>query len=57
MAAPRAIARGDQGGRALLHQIGQIGVSGETVAVGESGVPPPVPIGLEQRESEGHSTH
>lgn len=57
MAAPRAIARGDQGGRALLHQIGQIGISGETVAVGESGVPPPVPIGLEQRESEGHSRH
>ena len=52
---PRGVARGDQGGGALLHQIREIGVarkqiSVETVAGG--GAPPPLPMFL-QREREG----
>lgn len=55
---PRGIPWGDQGGGALLHQIGEIGAAreqfaGETVAGGWA--PPPFPVFLE-KEREGRTT-
>lgn len=52
---PRGVARGDQGGGALLHQIREIGVAGEQISVaGETvaGGRAPPPLFLE-REREG----
>lgn len=52
---PRGVARGDQGGGALLHQIGEIGVAREQISVetvAGGGAPPPFPMFL-QREREG----
>lgn len=55
---PRGIPWRDQGGGALLHQIGEIGAAieqfaGETVAGGWA--PPPIPVFLE-KEREGRAT-
>lgn len=44
---PGCVSRGDKGRVALLHQIGKIGVAGETIADG--GAPPPSAVFL-QRE-------
>lgn len=57
---PRGVARGDQGGGALLHQIGEIGVAGEQISVAGETVaggraPPPFPVFLE-KEREGRAT-
>ena len=60
---PRAVAGGDQGGGALLHQIGQTGVAGKQISVAGEPVaggraPPPVPSFLEKdRVGVGYVSH
>lgn len=54
---PRGVARGDQGGGALLHQIGEIGVAREQISVAKETVaggraPPPFPMLLEKEKEE-----
>ncbi len=56
---PRGVARGNQGGGALLHQIREIGVAREQISVAGvtiagSRAPPPFPMFLE-REKEGRA--
>lgn len=48
---PQSVGGRDERRGALLHQIGEVGVAGETVAGGRA--PPPLPVFLRERDREG----
>lgn len=48
---PQTVGGRDERRGALLHQIGEVGVAGETVAGGRA--PPPLPVFLWERDREG----